>query len=247
MDAEILADRIRQAIRDAGLTQQALAKAAGMDPTALSKVLSGKRRLSSLELALIAEATGVPVAELLASGEQGSTRISARAQPDTSPAVAQALSRVDDLLEIEALLRDLGMSAPPSRFPLEIHQDDPVLQADQLARAVRGLTGAGDADIDDLADFCERELGIDVAVEPLPPGLDGLSISRGNYRLALVSSAVPATRQRYTLAHEIGHIAAGDVQGDTNGITIDEGLYSRRSREETRANSFAAAFLMPEA
>ncbi len=228
------------------MTQQALAKAAGMDPTALSKVLSGKRRLSTLELALIAEATGVSVAELLGSDERGATRISARAQPDTSPAVEQALRRVDDLLEIDVLLCDLGLPSSPSRFPLKIRQDNPVRQADDLAREVRGFTGAGDADIEDLADFCEQSLSIDVAVEPLPTGLDGLSVARGNYRLALVSSAIPATRQRYTLAHEIGHIAAGDTHGDTNGITIDEDLYGRHSREETRANSFAAAFLMPE-
>jgi Zn-dependent peptidase ImmA (M78 family) len=217
-----------------------------MDPTALSKVFSGKRRLSTLELALIAEATGVPVAELLRSDERGDTRISARAQPNTSPAVEQALCRVDDILEIDALLYDLGLPAPPSCFPLEIRQGHEVRQAGELARDVRGLAGAGDADIDDLAAFCEHQLGIDVAVEPLPAGLDGLSVSRGNYRLALVNSAIPATRQRYTLAHEVGHIAAGDTDGDTGGVTIDEDLYGRRSPEETRANSFAAAFLMPE-
>ncbi|WP_239405960.1 ImmA/IrrE family metallo-endopeptidase [Frankia sp. Cj3] len=246
MEPQILTDRIRQLLRESGLTQQALAKAADMDPTALSKVLSGKRRLSTLELALIAEVTGVSVTDLLASDEREAVQVSARAQPDTSPAVVQALRRVDDLLDVDVLLRDLGLPALPNHFPLEIRQDNPVRQADELAREVRGLAGAGDADIEDLADFCEQKLGIDVAVEPLPAGLDGLSVSRGNYRLALVSSAIPATRQRYTLAHEVGHLAAGDTHGDTNGITIDEDLYGRHSREETRANSFAAAFLMPE-
>jgi Zn-dependent peptidase ImmA (M78 family) len=119
-------------------------------------------------------------------------------------------------------------------------------QAANLAREVREVAGIGDADIPELAGFCEHRLGIDVAVEPLPQGLDGLSVARGNYRLALISSSIPATRQRYTLAHEVGHLAAGDADGDTDGITVDEDLYDSRSSKERRANSFAAALIMPE-
>ncbi|MEV0283504.1 XRE family transcriptional regulator [Kribbella sp. NPDC050820] len=246
VDPGILAGRIRSAIRTSGLTQQSLANAIGLDPTALSKVLSGKRRLSGLELALVAEATGTPVDVLLGNKDGEDTRISARAQPHSSPAVQQALSRVEDLLEIDRILCDLGLGAMPSRFPLRKVRGSAVHQAAELASAVRSIAGVGDSDIGELDNFCEQKLGIDVAVEPLPAGLDGLSVSRGDYRLALVSSAIPATRQRYTLAHEIGHIAAGDTDGDTAGITIDEDLYGRRSTAETRANSFAAAFLMPE-
>ena len=40
MDSETLASRIREAIRASGMSQQSLAETVGMDPTALSKVLS---------------------------------------------------------------------------------------------------------------------------------------------------------------------------------------------------------------
>ena len=58
----------------------------------------------------------------------------------------------------------------------------------------------------------------------------------------MVSSAIPATRQRYTLAHELGHILAGD--GDE---VIDQNITTGKTPQETRASAFAAAFLMPAA
>jgi len=241
-DPETLAARIRQAIHASGLSQQALAERIGMDPTALSKVLTGKRRLSSLELGLIAEATSARVDELLAYGERVGSHFAARTQPDKTPAVDEALRRVDDFLETDALLCDLGLSAPASRLPLPVAGRSYLKQADELAMQVRELAGAGDSYIEELASFCEQLLGVDVAVECLPRGLDGLSVACGNYRLALVSSAIPATRQRYTLAHEIAHLAAGD----TENIVIDEDLFGRSGAKEARANAFAAAFLMPE-
>ena len=241
-DPEALVARIRQAIVASGMSQQALAERIGMDPTALSKVLTGKRRLSSLELALIADATSVRVDELLDPGRHAGHHVAARTQPDKSPAVDKALRRVNDFLEIDALLCDLGLSAPASCLPLPVVDGTYREQAIELAKRVRDLAGVGDDYIDELASFCENRLGVDVAVECLPLGLDGLSVSRGNYRLALVSSAIPATRQRYTLAHEIGHLAADDTQD----IMIDENLFGRSGDQESRANVFASTFLMPE-
>jgi hypothetical protein len=57
-----------------------------------------------------------------------------------------------------------------------------------------------------------------------------------------VSSWIPATRQRYTIAHELGHLLAGDG-GD---IQVDENIMGGKTPAESRANAFAAAFLMPE-
>jgi Zn-dependent peptidase ImmA (M78 family) len=242
MDAETLAGRIREAIRASGMSQQALAEIVGMDPTALSKVLSGRRRLSSLELGLVADATGVPVDELLSLRGRGRGSFAARAQPNETPAVDEALLRLNDFLETDALLCDLGLPAPPGLLPLSPPKGKYLQQASSLAEQVRELAGIGDSYIEELAGFCEESLGVDVAVENLPRGLDGLSIARGNYRLALVSSAIPATRQRYTLAHEVAHLAAGDTQE----VVIDEDLFGQSSVREKRANAFAAAFLMPE-
>ena len=57
-------ERVRTAIRAAGLSQRDLALQVGMDPTALSKALRGTRKLRDPELAAIAKACGVSVAYL---------------------------------------------------------------------------------------------------------------------------------------------------------------------------------------
>ncbi|MGH3871951.1 MAG: ImmA/IrrE family metallo-endopeptidase [Pseudonocardiaceae bacterium] len=42
-------------------------------------------------------------------------------------------------------------------------------------------------------------------MEGFPGGLDGLAWCRDGFRLILVSNTVSWTRQRFTLAHELGH------------------------------------------
>ncbi|WP_370115442.1 TetR family transcriptional regulator C-terminal domain-containing protein [Streptacidiphilus sp. MAP12-33] len=60
-----LPERIRTAIRSAGLSQRELAQRIAMDPTALSKALRGTRKLRDREIAAIAKACGVSTAFLL--------------------------------------------------------------------------------------------------------------------------------------------------------------------------------------
>ena len=62
--------------------------------------------------------------------------------------------------------------------------------------------------------------------------------------IVLGTSQVPA-RQRFTLAHELGHLLVGDDQG----VHLDRDIYDKaqaKEPSEMRANGFAAAFLMPE-
>jgi Zn-dependent peptidase ImmA (M78 family)/transcriptional regulator with XRE-family HTH domain len=230
-----------------GLTQMELAGRVDLDPSALSKAFSGKRLFKSLELARIAEVLGVRVDALLADDDTpAASRIAARAQPTASaPAVSRAIERADRFVELNRLLDDLGYSAPS---PMQVERPTRILdyeQGEELADSIRSRIGLGSKDLPDkldgFAEFCETQLGIDVAFEPLGKGLDGLSVACGNFRLALVSSGISATRQRFTLAHEIGHIFAED----SDEVHIDENLFAIQSSVEARANSFAASFLMP--
>ena len=97
----------------------------------------------------------------------------------------------------------------------------------------------------DLPALVETAFGADVAVVALDEGFDGLSASSDDAKLIVLgTSAVPA-RQRFTLAHELGHLLAGDDQG----VHLDKDIYDRaqaKDPSEMRANSFASAFLMPE-
>jgi Zn-dependent peptidase ImmA (M78 family)/transcriptional regulator with XRE-family HTH domain len=251
LSREMLARRIRDALRAAGMSQQQLAMAAHIDPTALSKALAGRRDFKSLEVALIAEHLGISTDALLAdegAAAPSGVTLAARMQTDTSPAVDAAVARAQQMRELDSLLEEVGRPAriPPS-FPPLSPTPDPIVQGEQLAAAVRDHVGDVDDDLpaepDDFATWLEDRLGLEVCIAPLSPGLDGLALTSGRLRLVLISSGISATRQRFTLAHEVCHLVAGDAQD----LTVDEDVFGRRTDEERRANAFAAAFLMPAA
>jgi Zn-dependent peptidase ImmA (M78 family)/transcriptional regulator with XRE-family HTH domain len=235
-------------MQTSGLTQAELAGRVDLDPTALSKAFAGKRLFKSLELARIAEVLDVRVDALLADDDTlAASRMAARTQPtgSASEILLPAIRRAEQLIELDRLLDDLGYPAPS---PIQVAPPTQSLayeQGEELANSVRSRVELGAEDLPDkldgLAEFCEKRLGIDVAFEPLGSGLDGLSVACDSFRLTLVSSGISATRQRFSLAHEIGHIFAED----SDEILVDENVYSSRSHAETRANSFAASFLMP--
>ena len=91
----------------------------------------------------------------------------------------------------------------------------------------------------------ENALGINVLIEAFGEGFDGLACATSSFRLIVVNSRIPWSRQRFTLFHECGHILAGD--GSDAGYYVDGDVMGAGDRiEEMRANSFAASMLMPE-
>jgi Zn-dependent peptidase ImmA (M78 family)/lambda repressor-like predicted transcriptional regulator len=243
---DTLAERILTVVEKSGMTRRELAEAIGVDPTALSKALSGKRNFKPLEVALIAETLGVPVQYLLADDDEVSAPVfvAARAQPNSSPAVEAAMARTETMVELDKLLEELGLPAQPAHRVHRFPKFRPYEQGEWLADRLRSQLGLGIADlapeVATLAASIESKFSIDVAIEPLPDGLDGLAVAHRPFGLIMVSSSIPATRQRYTMAHELGHLMAGDGHK-----IIDENVLLGKSPEESRANSFAAAFLMP--
>jgi transcriptional regulator with XRE-family HTH domain len=246
---DTLAQRVRDALRDKGMSQQQLAAAVDLDPTALSKALSGHRDLKSLEVALIAEHLGIStdllLADDLAIGPSMAEARAAGVPAADADAVAAATGRVLRMRELDRLLDELGHPGPPAPvLPRLPESTDPVTQGDRLASAVHarmGFDGGLPAGSSDFARWLEDRLGLDICVTPLPPGVDGLAFSGGGLRLALVSSGIPATRQRFTLAHELCHVLAGDA----SPLIVDQNVLVLHSREERRAHAFAAAFLIP--
>jgi len=170
--------------------------------------------------------------------------VAARAQPNSSPAVEAAMARTETIVELDKLLEELGLPAQPAHRVHRFPKFRPYEQGEWLADRLRSQLGLGIADlapeVATLAASIESKFSIDVAIEPLPDGLDGLAVAHRPFGLIMVSSSNPATRQRYTMAHELGHLMAGDGHK-----IIDENVLLGKSPEESRANSFAAAFLMP--
>lgn len=131
---------MQHAVRASGLTQQQLADRIGVDPTALSRSLGGKRQFKPVELALIAEQLGVPIQRLLGEdrdSDQGGVAIAARAQAGTSPAVDGALDRVQLMLDLDQLLAELGFPGFAASRPTRMPSAAPHEQGERLATDLR--------------------------------------------------------------------------------------------------------------
>lgn len=237
-----LQDRVRQLIQERDLTQAAFAAAIGMDATKLSKSLTGTRRFSSFDLALIADRCDVSV-DYLVTGHMPEVALAARAKRGSSSATA--LSLAEDYVVMRADLAAEGRRQQwtlPEAVPLAGRWID---QGEQLAeRALAMMAAAGVGSHVPLWESIPAVFGIDVAVQKLGKGFDGLAVASKDARLIIANVTSLPARQRFTIAHELGHLLASDDQQ----IHSDEDIFgaeSKRGESEVRANAFAAAFLMP--
>jgi len=106
---------------------------------------------------------------------------------------------------------------------------------------VRNALNTGNAPIADLVESVEHLTGVDVGTTPLPSGVPGICATDPERAtsVVLVNSNDVAERQRFTLAHELGHLLFGD------GTHVDE-IDGDRSPQEILCDEFARHLLIPQ-
>jgi Zn-dependent peptidase ImmA (M78 family)/transcriptional regulator with XRE-family HTH domain len=245
MSIDQVRERVRQVIVASGLSQAEFAGRAGLDGPKMSKSLSGVRRFTSLDLARIAEVAGVTVDYLLGA-EEASPASAARATATCSAEAAVHKARY--FARLRADLAHLGYPLRPLRLEGDFRTGRWIGQGARLGALAVGAArehGFNPPDTRDLAGLVESVFGVDVAVVDLPAGFDGLTWADENVQLILVGTSQLPARQRFTIAHELGHLLAEDDQGTHIDADVDAAEH-RREPSELRANAFAAVFLMPE-
>ncbi|WP_317056149.1 ImmA/IrrE family metallo-endopeptidase [Roseovarius rhodophyticola] len=99
-----------------------------------------------------------------------------------------------------------------------------------------------------------EKLGIGLQAAFLTQGISGMLERIGDSFLITVSAKDPYTRQRFTLAHELGHymlhrhLVGDGIDDDRAYRSTESGKYHNTMigpSEETEANKFAANLLMP--
>jgi Zn-dependent peptidase ImmA (M78 family) len=122
------------------------------------------------------------------------------------------------------------------------------LQGENAALALRQRLNLGDeaADLESIA----GRRGALVFRRDFGPGApDGMYVFDGNDAIVVVNGSKPAQRQRFTLAHELGHHELHRVRGpmqliDVNVYANDDGS-GAKDPDEVAANAFAAHLLLP--
>lgn len=233
-------DRVRELLARREMSQTQLAEAIGLDASKMSKSLGGQRRFSSLEYARIAEVCEVSTDWLLTGADD---RVALAARAESGSNVADAAAQARRIVELAEVAEELGREW--SRPVVDVGtlsgrwRDD----GERLAAAALRVPGADDlVGGEDLAGGIERAFAVDVGIVDLGEAVDGLCAVQGETRVLLAAPTPVAARQRFTLAHELAHALAGDDAG----LRVDVDVYKPgRDGSEQRANSFAAAFLMP--
>lgn len=112
------------------------------------------------------------------------------------------------------------------------------------ARRARVQLGLGlEAPLVDIVEVIEDLAGIPVTVLELPDGIAGLQGTKQGRSFVFLNGTEWVPRQRFTLAHELGHIE----MGHGGSIDYDDDVLgsSRRPPREVQADGFAAEFLAP--
>jgi Zn-dependent peptidase ImmA (M78 family)/transcriptional regulator with XRE-family HTH domain len=211
-----------------GMSQNDLARRVDMDPSALSRVVNGKRGLASAELVALARELRTSTDYLLVGEETFPMEIAARHN------YADGSYVVEHDTDVETSIRGIK-----NVFQQVINSLEPVTvgvpsTAEQARKML--VENCGSEWARHFASAVEETFGVDVVKIPLP-GANGLSLRIPNATVIVVPTEGAWSRQNWTIAHELGHVSAGDFAPLADGPA---------SNGEKAANSFAAELLMPE-
>lgn len=231
--SKVLAARLRAARQDAGLSQGELARRVGVSQAAVSTWESGSRQPGVDELYAIAGALGAEVFDLLPR--------------QAGPPLRAALRAVADELELTSLggameeFVDRAEATPsPSREVWTTSTAPETAAADILAATA---TTAPPVDVDRVATLC----GIPVLFQPFDQALSGLVVDTSHGPVIGVNDHHACNRQRFTIAHELGHVLLRHLESFhlDLGAAEDGEPPGYNWRHERAANEFAACLLMP--
>lgn len=232
----MISERLKQARKASGLSLRALAERAHITAMAISKYETGKSTPSSGVLLNLAKALGVrteyffrPVNVEL--HEVNYRKHSKLAVKTLSQIEGDAIEQLERFIELEQLLPN----GPVAQFKLPPGLPGRVDALDEIENIALNLREKWKLGIDPIpvvTDMLE-ERGIKVIQSDAIPGdFDGLACSVNNIPVIAVSAQAPGDRQRFTMAHELGHLLLQDRLAPELDI-------------EAACNRFAGAFLAP--
>jgi Zn-dependent peptidase ImmA (M78 family)/DNA-binding XRE family transcriptional regulator len=219
-----------------GLSQTELAKISGISQGSLSKMEQGIKEVSVTHMEMLAQALKCPASFFFQpereygpplSMHDGMYRKGAVSVKAIDKIIAELNTRI---AHARTLLKssDFDPELPLPFYEPEDYQGD----FERIAQNVRRAWLMPRGPVKNLTDYMERAGVLIVKCDMSDARIDGVSYQIGGLPpIIFLNDKMPADRERFTLAHELGHLVMHKYPTENM---------------EAEANSFAAAFLMPE-
>jgi Zn-dependent peptidase ImmA (M78 family)/DNA-binding XRE family transcriptional regulator len=252
-----LGERLRLARHSTGLSQMDVASALGVARPTISQVESGKRGVSGLELVRLARLYGRPVEWFVESdGATGADDTAAllfrgaELRPEDRAVVLEFQSLCRSYGELERLLNRQVSADIPEYGAGETPATgrEAIREGEKVATDERRRLGIGDAPIRNAIDLLEIQ-DVRVFALPLHDGrITGIFLYESDLGpCILINRTEHRNKVPFNAAHEYAHLLF-DRQLRARVSAADEALQASNGGGdllESRANSFAAAFLLP--
>ena len=252
LDPRILGQRIAEARKARGKTQEEVAEFLGCSRPTYIAVEKGDRLAKTDEILKLAPFLGKKVNELVRPTEpvvdlQPHLRAVAEKMKGTDEAALQAA--IGELQQLAEDYRDLErMMNAPLRFnyPPEVPLDgriDAVQLAESIAIQERRRLGLGDQPVMSLRSTLEWDVGLRIFYSSeLPSAIAGMYAYTADLGCCiLVNRKHPAERRRVSMLHEYGHLIVDRYKPGIDYLKMS----GRKPANERFAESFALSFLMP--
>lgn len=237
----MIGQRIHQARKAAGLTLAGLGEQVGLSHTAIQKFEHGKLTPSSSQLLALAKACGVRTeyffrtltVELINPEFRKRSRF---LDTEQEKVLVQTTGHAEQWLKLLGIYPTTPIN--PFRAPEKLPQFiESYEQIETFAETLRNEWQLGMDEIPDICDTLETHGIFVILLDERNPAFDGLTATVRTtdtlWPIIAVSKQWPADRQRFTLAHELGHLLLSERLPET-------------LNEETACNRFAGAFLVPK-
>ncbi len=232
----MLAKRLAHARKVAGLSLRELATKVGLSHAAIKKYEDGKVFPASDTLIKLSRVLKVRVEYFFRQPPMTLENIKYRKHSDVPKKTLdiikhQIMDYAERRLELEAIVPTFCKSFIPIKSLSSRIQS--FKDIEHIAEQIRTAWSLGQEPIADLVDVLENHgIRIFMVNHVGDAKFDGQSATINKEPIIIINSNNPGDRQRFTLAHELGHLILNDKMGGE----LDE---------EKACNRFAGAFLLP--
>jgi len=233
----MIGKRIEQARKASSLSLRALAKQVGVSQTTIAKYEKETAVPNSLMLIKLAKVLKVKSSFFFRENKYSLENVEYRKRNISNKVLKMINSKILNLVEKRFELEELYPHAESKKF--ELPNDLPInigflYEIEDIAARLRRSWNLGEDPISDLSDVLELQ-GIKVFMidENVDNNFDGLTAKVNGNPIIILSNGWSGVRQRFTLAHELGHL-------------VLKGRLDNSLDEERASNRFAGAFLLPK-